>query len=85
MSRNKINWGCLPVSLLITLALLLSLECIVKPINTTKIEQDLRELMINHNNDDDFEDDFAENIEYKHVSSSTHHIKSLFNLERELV
>ena len=33
----------------------------------------------------DDEDDFEENIEYKYVASSTHHIQKLFDLEKELV
>lgn len=33
----------------------------------------------------DDEDDFEENVEYKYVTSSTHHIQNLFNSEKELV
>ena len=31
------------------------------------------------------EDDFEENVEFKYVASSTHHIQTLFDLEKELV
>ena len=34
---------------------------------------------------EDDDDDFTENIEYKYVASSTHHIQKLFDLEKELV
>ena len=33
----------------------------------------------------DDEDDFGENVEFKYVTSSTYHIKKLFDLEKELV
>ena len=73
---------------LIRRKLLLILILIVQPIHIVNCHQDTSKHKTNADYDKediDNEDYYDENIEYKYVASSTHHIGKLFDLEKELV
>ena len=87
MKQNGIKLDFRNVNTPIKFRFLLTLILIIRSNHITQGRQDIHTDKTNyiHEEDIDNEDYFEENIEYKHVASSTHHIGKLFDMEKELV